>query len=145
MSTTDAPTTGGQSRKGSPTGFPGDDNYDAGPDDLDAELSEALDRPEAEGWRPSVGEKLTGILVDIDTSDAGGYGAYPLLTIRKPSGQEVAVHCFHTTLKNRVESMLASGKLTEGSRVGIVYLGEVGGKPGTQPFHLYKLVVRPAA
>lgn len=144
MSSTDTTTTGGTPRKGGATGFPGDENYDPGIADIDAELDAALDHPEAEGWRPKVGDKLTGTLVDIDTSDAGGYGAYPLLTIARPSGEEVAVHCFHTTLKNRVERMIESGKLREGARVGIAYLGEVEGKPGTQPFHLYKLVVRPA-
>lgn len=58
-----------------------------------------------DGWQPEPGEVLTGEIVDI-TSGSSEYGRYPIVVIsRKDDGQNVAVHAFHYTLKNRLVEM----------------------------------------
>lgn len=116
------------------------------PDDmneqLDPELAKLLAQPPAKGWQPNVGDMLTGTVLEIDTGDAGGFQSYPLLTIQKDNGEVVAVHCFHSVLKNRVEHLIASGKLLEGSKVGIVYQGKAEGAGNYDGYEQYRFIVK---
>lgn len=121
-------------------------DFDGNP--LPAEDVEALKRleeraqaPAAEGWRPEPGDTLTGRVMEID-SGSSEFGVYPLLTIRKTNGQEVAAHCFHTVLQNRIEHLIETGKLHEGSLISIKYLEQTEStKKGQSGAHIYKVVV----
>ena len=106
------------------------DNWDSG-----------MDKP-ARGWRPEVGDKLRGTVVDIDTatSNFGNHEDYPLLTIETEDGEMVAVHGFHHVLKGE----LAKRRPEVGDQIAIRYHGVPEGKP----YELYTVRVkkdRPAA
>ena len=92
-------------------------------------FEDRLEQGTAPAWRPDQGDDdlLVGTVVDIDrgTSD---YEPYPLLTIIKEDGTEVAVHAFHTVLKNE----LIRQQPQLGERIGIKYLGEQQTKPGSR-------------
>lgn len=85
-------------------------------------ISDRLDHC-AEGWRPEVGDKVIGTIVELDETD-GGFGTYPVVTILTDEGDEVAVHGFHTVLKNE----LAKKRPKVGDRIGISYGGKAKGK-----------------
>lgn len=80
----------------------------------------------AEGWRPEVGETLVGTVTDI-TRAWSDYkdGWYPIVTIESDKrsskvedGTEVAVHCFHTVLFNRMVELMPK----IGETIGIKYV-----------------------
>lgn len=92
-------------------------------------LEERLESGLPSAWRPDQDDPdiIIGEVVEIQvgTSD---YDPYPLLIIRQDSGEEKAVHGFHTVLKNE----LMRHKPQPGERVGIKYLGEQPTKPGSK-------------
>ncbi len=55
------------------------------------------------------------------------YGTYPLLRIKTDQGEFIAVHAFHTVLKNAI----AREGVKAGDRIGIEFLGEVKGANGS--------------
>src|SRR5207244_9608199 len=64
---------------------------------------DALDAPEAEPWRPEVGEKLVGEVVEVDEF-TGDYGTAPTVTIQPEDGGEpLKVFGFGTVLKDKIE------------------------------------------
>jgi hypothetical protein len=73
----------------------------------------------AEAWKPSPGEKLIGVVVDVD-SRTTEYGTYVVLTLRQENGDERAVHAFHTVLKRE----FAKRPPRLGEELGIKYLGK---------------------
>jgi hypothetical protein len=81
-------------------------------------LNERLDT-EAEAWRPKPGAKVIGEVIDVDTRTTE-FGVYPMITIRTDGGDEIAVHGFHTVLRNE----LAKRPPRLGERLGIKYLGK---------------------
>ena len=80
-------------------------------------LDDRLDS-QAEAWKPQSGEKLIGVVVDVD-SRTTEFGTYPIVTLSTDAGDEVAVHAFHTVLKNE----FAKRQPRLGERIGIKYLG----------------------
>lgn len=102
--------------------------------DIDA----ALEAPPAEGWRPEPGDKIVGVLTAVSTTDVGGYGEYPLLTVKKSNGVEVNLFCFHTVLKGWVESHQPK----VGQRIGVKYFGRTdhGGATG-EGYENYKCII----
>lgn len=92
-------------------------------------LEERLESGNAEAWRPDKedADLLVGEIVDIDRGQSD-YEPYPILTVRKEDGSEVAVHAFHTVLKNE----LIRQQPNIGERIGIKYLGEQKTKPGSK-------------
>lgn len=88
----------------------------------------------AQGWRPSPGDKVSGQIVDIAATD-GGYGVYPIVTLRSEDGGEVAVHAFHTVLRRE----LARRRPVVGDELEITYLGKQQGKSGTQGYDGYRV------
>lgn len=58
----------------------------------------------AGGWRPQAGDVVTGKVTDI-TTGSSEFGRYPIVTLTTKDGNEVAVHAFHHTLKNRLREM----------------------------------------
>lgn len=107
-------------------------------------LQTLLNRVErqAVGWRPSPGDKVGGILRDIEDSESGEFGSYPILIIETPSGRLVSVHGFHTVLRNLIERKYKRGTLRPGDEVAILYRGQEGEKTGTRDVpHMYNMVV----
>jgi len=101
--------------------------------DMDAILDATF-----EGWQPKPGDKLTGTILTRSTSDAGGYGSYPLLEILTDDGQGIALHCFHTVLKTAVERWDPK----PGEYVGVKYLGKLEGRGSFEGYEDYRMVVR---
>lgn len=82
---------------------------------------EQADNGYPDSWKPGPGESIKGIVTALDARD-GGFGPYPILTIRQDDGTELAVHGFHTVLKNEIiERRPAVGDPFE-----ITYLGRKG-------------------
>lgn len=60
------------------------------------------ERTAPEGWRPDEGDTLKGTVTELDWGWSDFQNAsYPLVTLKTDNGL-VAVHCFHTVLKDRV-------------------------------------------
>ena len=93
-------------------------------------LHEALDTRFAPAWRPSPGEKLVGTVTELSERD-GSYGQYPIVTLRKGDGEELAVHAFHEVL----QSELARIAPKHGDEVGIKYEG----KDPARGYHRYRV------
>lgn len=121
-----------------------DTKTDAKPATKTETVPEAMDFS-AEGWRPEPGDVLKGTVVDI-TSGSSEFGRYPIVVLsNKDSGQEVAVHAFHHTLKNRLIEM----RPKVGHELTIRYFGEevqtrkdgsewlINGEPKT--LHMYQV------
>jgi hypothetical protein len=73
----------------------------------------------AEAWRPEAGAMVIGTVVDVD-SRTTEFGTYPIVTLRTEAGDEVAVHGFHTVLKNE----FSKRPPRPGERLGVKYLGK---------------------
>jgi hypothetical protein len=75
----------------------------------------------AKGWKPDEGAVLVGTVTAVDSGYSEYRGNYPIVTIRpEDGGDEVAVHCFHDGLFNRMMSL----RPNVGERVGIQYKGK---------------------
>jgi hypothetical protein len=91
---------------------------------------------QAEAWRPTPGARLIGTAVDIDSRETE-FGTYPVITLREDeSGNEVAVHAFHTVLKNA----FARRPPRIGERLGVRYLGK-----SPKGYEAYRVVFETAA
>lgn len=88
-----------------------------------ADLLDRVNRAPAEGWRPNPGDVIVGKVTDMDEGSSEYGDDYPLLTILRPNGDTVAVHCFHTVLRNRVGKLIEKGRLAEGTYIAIRYIG----------------------
>jgi hypothetical protein len=93
----------------------------------------------AEAWRPDPGDILEGVVTEITTFDGGGYGPYPILTVRAEASENSAkaVHCFHTVLRNE----LARLDVQVGEQVAILYAGPQQTKDGTATYEGYRVKV----
>jgi hypothetical protein len=92
----------------------------------------------AEAWRPKPGDKLIGVIVDLDER-ASEYDEdpYPIVTVeRDDDGREVAWHAYHTVARNE----LAKQRPQRGDRIGIAYHG----KPDGKSYESYRIIVEPA-
>jgi len=61
----------------------------------------------AEGWRPEPGDVLRGKVVDV-TRTQDRFNAdktYPIVTIEREDGEQVAVHAFHIVLQNALRQV----------------------------------------
>lgn len=101
-------------------------------------MEERMNAPDPEGWRPEVGDVVIGTIDEVTTGN-GDFGEYPLLIIEKADGEFIAVHAFHSVLRNEIESLQPS----EGDEIGVKYLGKKepkgGLKKGMSPFENYKV------
>jgi hypothetical protein len=98
-------------------------------------LDQRLDADFAPAWVPEVGDKLVGEVVAL-SERRGNFGVYPIVTVRRDDGEELAVHAYHSVLADR----LAKAGPKRGERIGIKYEGEVDGA-GDRRYHRYKVVV----
>jgi len=85
-----------------------------------------------ESWKPKPGDTLIGTLLEI-TERESEYGVYPLLIIETEDGDEVAVHGFHTVLKNE----LGRQAPVVGDQIGIIYHG----KDEDRKYEKYRVVL----
>jgi hypothetical protein len=94
-----------------------------------SKLEERLEAGLAPAWRPDKEDPsvLIGKVVSIEQGTSE-YEPYPLIVVEQDDGTEMAVHGFHTVLKNE----LIKQRPQIGERIGIKYLGEVPTKPGSK-------------
>lgn len=95
-----------------------------------------VDREFADAWRPDPGDKLVGDVVELGQRD-GAYGAYPIVTVRRDDGTELALHAFHTV----AQTELARARPQIGERIAIKYVGKKTGADGRSSYHAYKVAV----
>lgn len=103
-------------------------------------MEERLNAPDPEGWRPEAGDLLIGTIDDIGSriSDFNGE-PYPILTIELADGSYIAAHCFHSVLRNEIESLQPS----IGDEIGIKFEGtkepKGGVKKGMSGYEMYRV------
>lgn len=118
------------------------DPFDDGSDEYAALMAE-LDVPVPEGWQPNPGDKIAGEVVEKSTANAGGYGDYPMLVLKRANGERTAVHAFHQVLQNELERH----SVRTGDRIAIKFEGEMNFKTPQQgkgeKFSAYRVVVDP--
>lgn len=90
-------------------------------------LLDVVDR-EIVGWRPAPGDKLVGILADVQQAVGKRFGnqppqPYPLVVVQTPTGRYIGVHAFHKVAKNQVTSMMDLGTMKIGYFIAVKYLG----------------------
>jgi hypothetical protein len=96
-------------------------------------LDEWLDAPEAEPWKPEVGDSVQGKVLEIcERQNEFNPNGYPVVTI-DAGDRIVQVHGFHEVLGNE----LARLEVQVADRVGVKYLGR---KDGNVGYHRYKVV-----
>lgn len=103
-------------------------------------IADRLALPEAEAWRPEPGDQVVGIVLGTEER-TGDYGPYPVVIIEEGEdggGDLVAVHCFHSVLRNEVEA----NDLQAGDRIGIAYRGKRQG--GKAEYENYRVIVEKA-
>lgn len=106
-----------------------------------SELATAMS--EAEGWKPSDGDELDGIVLGIKIGesdykrDAGKDPRYPIVFVRKDDGKTLAVHCFHAILENELKSL----QPLPGERLFIKSIGKGTAKGRNNPPQRYAVSV----
>jgi hypothetical protein len=83
-----------------------------------ATLSESLDN-ESEAWKPEPGDKLVGIVTNIEIVDSKFGGKYPVVEVSTDDTVRV-FHAFHTVAKNQ----LRRAKPQVGEPIAIKFLGD---------------------
>jgi hypothetical protein len=81
---------------------------------------ERLKQAKAPAWRPEPDTTMRGTVIGLRMG-ASDHGAYPIVIYRMENGEVVAIHAFHTLLRER----LAELKTDMGSDQYITYLGRV--------------------
>lgn len=100
-------------------------------------IADQLDLPDAEAWRPEPGDRVIGKVVGLDERQ-GDYEPYPVVTIQTSTNELVAVHGFHSVLKNELAKLAPQ----VGDEVGIVYKGKTEPKTkGGNEYENYKVVI----
>jgi hypothetical protein len=90
----------------------------------------------APGWKPNPGDVVKGTVTEINEYAGGGYGSYPIVTLAQENGDgEVALHCFHTALRNQ----LAELGVQVGDNVGVFYKGKVQKASGDGTYESYRV------
>lgn len=87
------------------------------------EIARKIALASAPAWRPNPGDTLLNpTVVGVRKGGVGGeYGTYPILVVESTDGDILAIHAFHTLLRDR----LAEIKPTPGTVIeSITYLGE---------------------
>lgn len=109
------------------------------------EMELQLAQDYAPAWMPEEGDSILGVVASVSIGPDNGFGPYPIITILTGEGELVAVHAFHTVLKDRLVDIRP--KVDE--IIGIKYLGHVlpeEGSKGVNDYYAYKVLInRPAA
>jgi hypothetical protein len=85
-----------------------------------------------EGWRPSPGDKLIGVVIGLETRVAE-YGEYPIVSVRTDGGQDFAFHAYHTVARRELEKLQPQ----LGDRIGIAYHGP----HPTKGYERYRIII----
>jgi hypothetical protein len=98
-------------------------------------LSESLDAEFAPAWKPSPGDKLTGVVADLSEREGYNGDPYPIVTIERDDGSRLAFHAFHGVARNEL------GRLQPrvGQGIGIKYEGKTKTADGKTTYHAYKI------
>jgi len=96
----------------------------------DSKILDELDRDFSPAWRPQPGEKVAGIVTDQTERD-GGFGRYPIVTMRQENGEEIALHCFHEVLQGELARIAPK----VGDMIGVAYRG----KHPERGYHQYRV------
>lgn len=106
--------------------------------EADPEMLELLTNP-AVAWRPEVGDKLIGTIVDRYTNPGTNWGPYEVYEVRTASGAVIAWHAFGTVGKSTTERKNPQ----PGDRIGVTLLGYIDTGKGN-PYANFYTVVRKA-
>lgn len=104
------------------------------PSNLDAALAEYKERmaqATAPAWMPEPDTTVMGTVIGLRMGgqpEPLGYGFYPVVTYKLPDGSVVAVHAFHSLLRER----LAELKTEIGKVQMITYLGQKASRQRTK-------------
>jgi hypothetical protein len=104
---------------------------------MTSDLTSQFEKQYAPGWRPAIHESVEGTIIEI--ADRAGYDdkPYPIIVLRKDSGDEVALHAFHTVLRSKLVEL----EPTVGDRLAVRYEGRIKSKTaGHKPYHGYSVV-----
>jgi hypothetical protein len=91
-------------------------------------MEDRLKAPPAKGWQPKAGDMVVGTITKMSMAPGTNWGPYPLIELEPEQGEPVAVHAFHTILRNEIEAL----QPTEGDRIGILYVGKAANKGGVE-------------
>lgn len=104
----------------------------------------------AEGWRPKPGDKLIGLVTDVDSRETEyGDEPYPIITVAAEEGStqegemvrpgtELAWHGFHTIARREI----AKQRPMVGDHIGIAYHGPAEKAPaGFSPAERWRVIV----
>jgi len=91
----------------------------------------------AKAWRPEPDETIAGKVLIVDVRK-NQYGEYSILTVKQDNGENLAVHCFHTVLKNGVDGVGV------GDHIKIKYHGKLPTKDGERTYNAYTTEIEPS-
>lgn len=95
-----------------------------------------------EPWRPSPGDKVIGEITELDTRQSDYGDPYTIVTVVTEEGEEIAIHGFHTMLRNAIERKQPQ----VGDRFGVAYFGPAEKTvEGMHPAERYRVIVERAA
>lgn len=96
------------------------------------------------GWNPEAQPQVGGIIVEVVPGcNCGGFGEHYIINIDQPDNTGIAVHCFHTILRNMVERRIAGNALPVGHLIVVAYLGQVKVNSNLPDAYDYNIVVQP--
>lgn len=106
--------------------------------EADPEMLELLNH-QAVAWRPEVGDKLIGTIVDRYTNPGTNWGPYEVYEVRTASGAVIAWHAFGTVGKSTTDRKNPQ----PGDKIGVTLLGYIDTGKGN-PYANFHAVVRKA-
>jgi len=98
-------------------------------------LEDRLNADFATAWKPDPDGLLIGEVVELSERD-GGFGSYPIITVKQDDGELLAFHAYHTV----AASQLAAARPAIGARIGIRYKGKIDGGGTHGSYHGYRIV-----
>ena len=101
------------------------------------DLAARVDRKFPDGWRPKASDKLVGTITALDTRDGFGGEPYPIVTIRKDDGEELAWHAYGAVAGRE----LARLRPKVGEQIGVKDLGEVATEDHKRTYRGWRIVI----
>ncbi len=97
-----------------------------------ADFVAQLDRERAT-WRPEPGDQIAGTVLSVEMNTSE-YGDYPVIELDVPAGPIVAVHAFHTVLRNQIDRA--------GCERGDFFASRYEGRVGDKDMASYRTIIR---
>lgn len=100
---------------------------------------DAPDTTEAEGWRPTAGDSLTGTVTEVAKGWSDYTNSYyPIVTIQEDdTNRLISVHCFHEILRQR----MMDARPVIGSPLTVKCIGEKETRDGKRKYVAYQVTV----